>query len=72
MADPIYPAVPTRIVEPVVSIETAVPTPAVCLDCTTSGNEALAKAGRRSKPRLVPMTADQDHDEPAEAEETES
>jgi len=72
MADPIYPAVPTRIVEPVVSIETAVPTPAVCLDCTTSGNEALAKAGRRSKPRLVPITEDQDHDEPTEAEETES
>jgi len=44
--DEIYPDPPTRIVEPVVSPEATVPTPAVesaCPDCTVSGNEALSK-----------------------------
>lgn len=53
MSQPTYPPVPTRIVEPLVSPETTAPTPAVeapaCEECTVSGNEALAAAGRRGK-----------------------
>lgn len=39
-----YPDPPTRIVEPIVSPETVVPSSAVvCEECTVSGNEALSK-----------------------------
>lgn len=49
MNEPIYPDPPTRIVEPIVSPETAGPSPAVvCEECKVSGNEALAKSTERS------------------------
>jgi hypothetical protein len=51
---PDFPAVPTRIVEPVVSPEAAVPTPAVCVECTLAGNEALAKTTARHQRKPKP------------------
>lgn len=58
------PAPPTRIVEPVVSPETAAPTPAVpCPDCIAGGNAALAKTAQGSrKGAAKPAPAPDDND----------
>lgn len=54
MADP---SIPTRIVDPRPRGEVAVPSPAVCVQCTVAGNEALASAGRRGK-KAAPKSPD--------------
>jgi hypothetical protein len=66
MSEETFPAVPTRIVEPVVSPETAVPTSAVeCVECTVSGNEALAATTRRNRKAAAPdPQTDRDDSDP--------
>jgi hypothetical protein len=54
-------------VEPIVSPETVAPTRAVesaCPECTLSGNEALAKAGKRGRTK-TPETPTTDDNDPA-------